>query len=99
MRVLHVGAVCLATAAVLTAVRPDLFPQLLTNALIGRQQGGFFLIATNQLLRPAGDTFPISGRPVDLAIDNNGRYLALLSHNSVLLRDASTGAPLADFRT
>src|SRR3954452_15383824 len=99
MRSSQVVVVCFACAAVLSAVRTDVFPQILSTALIGRQQGAFFLTATNQLLRPAGDTFPIAGRPVDLAFDAGGKYLALLSHASVFLRDGATGAPVAEFRT
>ena len=78
---------------VVFAFRPELFPEILTNALAGRQPGGFYLVPTSQLVRPSGDTFAIKGRPVDLALDSQGRYLAILSNASVLLRDAATGAP------
>ncbi len=83
----------------LMAFAPDLFPVLSSVALAGRQTGDFYLTVTNQLLRPAGDTFALNGRPVDMAFDADGRWLAVLSNNSVLLRDGATGAPRAEVRT
>ncbi len=99
MRVLKALFACAASAVVVFAFRPELFPEVLTNALAGRQPGGFYLVPTTQLLRPSGDTFALKGRPVDLALDGAGRYLAVLSNASVLLRDAATGAPKAEFKT
>lgn len=97
----HTSWVLLAVAAASAAVaaRTDVFPVLASAALAGRQVGDFYLLVTNQLIRPAGDTFALKGRPVDLAVDDSGRWMALLSHNSVMLRDAATGAPRAEIRT
>ncbi len=92
-----IGAAALAGVGL--AMRTDVFPELSSAALAGRQTGDFHLLVTNQLLRPAGDTFAIKGRPVDLALDATGRWMAVLSHSSVLLRDGVTGAPRAEIRT
>ena len=40
------------------------FPILTSNARISMQQGGFYLLPTNQLLRPWGEQSAIKGRPV-----------------------------------
>ncbi|MDZ4800736.1 MAG: bifunctional YncE family protein/alkaline phosphatase family protein [Bryobacteraceae bacterium] len=89
-------AVSLCLAA---AMRTDIFPVLASAALAGRQTGDYYLVVTNQLLRPAGDTFAVRGRPVELATDAAGKYLAVLSQSSVMLRDGATGAPRAEIRT
>lgn len=87
------------TAGALAAWKANLFPTLESTVRAGQQAGDFYLTVTTQLLRPAGETFSIKGRPVELAMDSQERYLAILNSASVLLRDAATGAPRHEIRT
>ena len=50
---------------------------------VGMQADGSILVPTNQLLRPAGYQIQFSGRPVDLALSPNGKWLAVLNINSL----------------
>lgn len=88
----------LAVAAVLIGAEGGLFSILQSNARIGLQGEGLYLLPTNQLLRPWGEQAAIKGRPVDLAFDSHKRLLAVLNWRSVLLRDGVSGAALADIR-
>src|SRR5579864_5551786 len=85
--------------AVLVAAESDLFPILRSNVAIGKQPGGFYLLPTNQLLRPWGEQTAIKGRPVDIAIDSRQHLLAILNMRSVLLMDAATGTQLAEVKS
>lgn len=76
-----------------------LFPVLKSDAAIGKQSGGFYLLPTNQLLRPWGEQAIIKGRPVDLAFDSRKHLLAVLNTRSVLLFDATSGANLAEIKS
>lgn len=89
----------LAAAAVLIGQESGVFSILQSNARIGLQGEGFYLLPTNQLLRPWGEQAVIKGRPVDLAFDSHKRLLAVLNWRSVLLRDGTSGAALADIRS
>jgi len=53
--------------------------------LIGPQPDGSILVPTNQLLRPAGFQIQFHGRPVDLAISPNGKWMAVLNKNHLEL--------------
>src|SRR5580658_8378796 len=89
----------LAAAAALIGQQSGVFAILRSNANIGLQGGGFYLLPSNQLLRPWGEQAAIKGRPVDLAFDSQKRVLAVLNWRSVLLRDGVSGAPLAEVRS
>src|SRR5579864_5128835 len=89
----------LAAVAVLIGAEGGLFSILQSNARIGLQGEGFYLLPTNQLLRPWGEQAPIKGRPVDLAFDSHKRVLAVLNWRSVLLLDGASGASLAEIRS
>ncbi len=52
---------------------------------IGPQPDGSILVPTNQLLRPTGFQIQFQGRPVDLALSPNGKWLAVLNINSLEL--------------
>jgi len=54
-----------------------------SNLLVGSQPDGSVLVPTNQFLRPAGFQIQFSGRPVDLALSPNGKWLAVLNINSL----------------
>ena len=45
------------------------------NQMVGEQPDGSILVPSNQLLRPAGYQVYLPGRPVDLALTPNGRFL------------------------
>lgn len=51
--------------------------------VVGRQPDGSILVPTNQLLQPAGFQIQFSGRPVDLALSPDGKWLAVLNINSL----------------
>jgi YVTN family beta-propeller protein len=88
----------LAAVAALIGQESGVFSILHSNARIGLQGEGFYLLPTSQLLRPWGEQAAIKGRPVDLAFDSHKRLLAVLNWRSVLLRDGVSGAPLAEIR-
>ena len=86
-----------AAALVCLAAAPKvIFPILKSNARIGKQEGGFYLLPTNQLLQPWGEQSMIKGRPVDAALSSNKLLLAVLNTRGVSLFHASSGAPLAE---
>jgi YVTN family beta-propeller protein len=80
---------------VLIARETPLFPLLSSTAPLGRQPQGFYLLPTNQLLRPWGEQTLIKGRPVDLAFNSTKRLIAVLNTKTVHLIDALSGAELA----
>lgn len=75
------------------------FPVLRSDARIGGQGGGLYLLPTNQLLKPWGEPAMIAGRPVDLALDSRKHLAAVLNTRGVLLFDALSGSALADIKT
>src|SRR5512142_2673638 len=81
--------------ALLIAKEAPLFPMLRSQAALGRQAEGLYLVPTNQMLHPWGEQTVIPGRPVDMAYDSQKRILAVLNTRDVLLFDGSTGAKLA----
>lgn len=85
--------------AALIASEPVLFPLLKSTVSLGKQAGGFYLLPTNQLLRPWGEQTPIKGRPVDVAMDSRKHLLAILNWRGVLLVDAASGAQIAEVRS
>src|ERR1043165_2908139 len=95
MRTTIVCAIALAGAA-LIAKEAGVFPALKTEAALGKQAEGLFLVPTNQMLHPWGEQTIIPGRPVDMTYDSQKRILAILNWRDVLLVDGSTGAKLAD---
>jgi YVTN family beta-propeller protein len=95
--VLPIAAVAV-TLAGLAAV-PAVFPLLKSDARIGRQPAGFFLLPTNQLLQPWGEQAVIKGRPVDATLDSGKRFLAVLNTRGIDIFDALTSTPLGTVRT
>src|SRR5258708_14672539 len=81
--------------AVLVAQEAAVFSALKTTAALGHQAGGYYLVPTNQMLRPWGEQSVISGRPVDMTFDSARRILPVLHHPSLLLFDCSPGPPVA----
>lgn len=91
--------VLVAASAAVVAQESGLFSILKSSAQLGKQAGGYYLLPTNQLLRPWGEQMPIRGRPVDLAFDRHKHLLAVLNWRGVLLVDGSTGAKLAEIKS
>jgi YVTN family beta-propeller protein len=85
-------------ALVVLAEETSVFPLLRSTVAIGKQPAGFYLLPTNQLLRPWGEQIAIKGRPVDIAIDSRKHLLAVLNMRSVLVMDAASGAQVAEIR-
>ena len=86
-------------AAALIATEPVLFPLLKSTVSLGKQPGGFYLLPTNQLLRPWGEQTLIKGRPVDVAMDSRKHLLAVLNWRGVLVLDAASGAEVGEVRS
>ncbi len=53
--------------------------------MVGPQPDGSILVPTNQLLRPAGFQIQFHGRPVDMALSPNGKWMAILNKNHLEL--------------
>ncbi len=83
------------TGLVLIASETPVFSVLKTTASLGKQSGGYYLVPTNQLLRPWGEQSVMAGRPVDMVFDSDKRLLAVLNWRSVVLLDGSTGTFVA----
>ncbi|MGL4465393.1 MAG: bifunctional YncE family protein/alkaline phosphatase family protein, partial [Planctomycetia bacterium] len=62
---------------------------------VGVQTDGSVVTPTNQLLRPAGRQSLFAGRPVDVALSPNGRFLAVLNRRDVMILSATDGAVLS----
>ena len=88
-----------AAAAVALAVQSEAVSLLKTTALAGRQSDGWYLVVSNQLVRPWGEQLPVQGRPVDMAFDANRNTIAILNSSSVLLVDGSTGTPMGEVKS
>ena len=85
----------LAAGVALIAAESGIFSVLSSQVHVGRHSEGFYLLPTNQLLRPWGEQAPIKGRPVDLAFDSRKRLLGVLNSHNVLLLDGVSGALMA----
>src|SRR5689334_21587990 len=91
-------AVLACAALALVAKETGAFSVLKSAAALGKQSGGFYLLPTNQLLRPWGEQALIPGRPVELAFDSGKRVLAVLNTRSIVLLDGSNGTQLAEIK-
>src|SRR5438067_11953761 len=97
MRKLLVFSLIAAGAAVV-GQESGFFAVLKSDARIGRQSAGSYLLPTNQLLHAWGEQAAIKGRPVDLVFDSRKHVLAILNSHSVLLMDGTSGAKLAEVK-
>src|SRR5512137_1892489 len=57
---------------------------------VGPLSGGSQLMATYQLVRPAGESVEFGGRPVDLALSPNGSTVYVKDNRGILVIDAAT---------
>src|SRR5258708_8545153 len=83
----------------LIAAETAIFPLFRSTVPLGKQKDGFYLLPTNQLLRPWGQQVLIKGRPVDMAFNSDKRLIAVLNTRAILVFDALSGAQLADIKT
>jgi YVTN family beta-propeller protein len=81
--------------AALIAKEAGVFPALKSQAALGKQAEGLYLVPTSQMLHPWGELTVIPGRPVDMVYDSQKRILAVLNTRDVLLLDGASGAKLA----
>ena len=68
----------------MAAKEAGVFAILKSDAEIGKQANGVFLVPTNQLLQPWGQQTLFPGRPVDFTFDSKKRILAILNTRSVI---------------
>lgn len=61
------------------------------GAPVGEMADGRIIVPTNQVLAPHGRQVGFSGRPNDLALSPDRRWLAVLNRNDVFLIDPDTG--------
>ena len=61
------------------------------RARIGTLNDGRIAVPTNQVLSPFGRQVDFAGRPTDVALSPDGRWLAVLNRANVLMIDAEVG--------
>src|SRR5690348_9960327 len=77
--------------AVLAAVPPTRSADERERLTVGVQPDGRIVVPTNQVLAPAGRQLTFPGRPVDLALAEDGRVLVAKCDRSLLFLDLATG--------
>ncbi|MEQ1821786.1 MAG: alkaline phosphatase family protein [Fimbriimonadaceae bacterium] len=60
-----------------------------STSKLGKQADGSYLVATGQVLRPAGSLITFPGRPVDLCLGNDGRFVFAKEDNGLTVIDAA----------
>jgi YVTN family beta-propeller protein len=63
----------------------------LRQAAVGPQGDGTYVVATTQIVSPAGETVRFRGRPTDLALRPDGNLLAVKSSFDLVLIDTKSG--------
>src|SRR5215213_3492711 len=74
------------------ALVPGLLGDEQQRLKIGLQADGRIVVPTNQVLEPAGKQVVFPGRPVDLALIDEGRTLVVKNLRDLVFVDAATGA-------
>src|SRR5690349_3932593 len=64
---------------------------LYDQSWIGPQSDGRIIVPTNQILAPAGKQVMLPGRPTDVALSPDRKWLAVLNSRDVTLTDVETG--------
>jgi YVTN family beta-propeller protein len=88
MRALPIPACLLAVLAIVPLTHSADDQDTLT---VGEQPDGRIVVPTNQVLRPAGRQITFPGRPVDLALAEDGKVLVVKSNRSLEFIDLATG--------
>src|SRR5260370_32693118 len=58
---------------------------------VGVQPDGRIVVPTNQVLEPAGTQVTFPGRPVDLALSDDGKLLFVKNTKDLVIIDSTTG--------
>jgi len=62
--------------------------QFKNNSVVGLQEDNTRVVATSQIIDPAGETISFPGRPLDLALNNSGSVLAVKNNTSIVFMSA-----------
>ena len=62
----------------------------LDKATVGRSDDGTYMVATQQIIDPAGESILFPGRPVDLALRPDGSLLAVKNKSDLVFVDMAT---------
>src|SRR5262245_20230468 len=73
-----------------TRTAPPLWADDLDQLQVGVQPDGRIVVPTNQVLKPAGKQVTFPGRPVDLALADDGRTLIVKNQRDLILLDVAT---------
>jgi YVTN family beta-propeller protein len=84
-RILLLGVVGLAAGLAVAAQGPEQFK-------VGLQPDGRVVVPTNQVLKPAGKQVTFPGRPVDLALTDDGKTLVVKNMKDLVIIDVATAA-------
>lgn len=69
---------------------------LYDRSQVGPLDDGRIVVPTNQVLSPAGRQVIVGGRPTDVALSPNGKWLAVLNMREVMLVDVESGKEISD---
>ncbi len=84
--------VCLSTSGILLAQEKVAQPIASYDTLrVGDEVDGRIVVPTNQVLSPLGRQVTFSGRPTDVALSPDGRWLAVLDRHGAILVDVESG--------
>lgn len=72
--------------------------QAYDDARVGNADPNRIIVPTNQVLSPIGRQVEYTGRPTDLALSPDGRWLAVLDFQSVLIVDPVAGKVVSQSR-
>jgi len=62
--------------------------QFKNNSVVGLQEDNTRVVATSQIIDPAGETIGFPGRPLDLTLNNSGSILAVKTNTSIIFMNA-----------
>src|SRR3954469_25342527 len=86
-RCLSLAFVLLLSFTLLAPLGADDYDQL----KVGVQPDGRIVVPTNQILKPAGTQVTFPGRPVDLALIDDGQTLVVKNMKNLVFLDAKEG--------
>src|SRR4051812_29651628 len=82
-------------ASVAPSKRADADAKLYDGSKVGPLTDGRVIVPTNQILSPAGRQVIVGGRPTDVALSPNRKWLAVLNVNEVQLVDIESNKILS----
>lgn len=89
MKKLHVLLVILCCMAAGCFVYKQVGKRFDKKSLVGNQKDSTYVVATSQIIDPAGHTVTFYGRPVDLALNPNEAVLAVKNLYNIVFFDAA----------